>query len=102
MSPSSSPRLPSPPPIAEDQISPKSPTVSVTEDQNSFYLNVDQASSRRIRPGTKAEDISDGPPLVELSQVSDYIRDSFFLTESLIKYRIVLHRSNLRFSSLNI
>lgn len=101
MSPSSSPRLPSPPPIAEDQISPKSPTVSVTEDQNSFYLNVDQASARRIRPGTKAENISDGPPLVELSQVSSNIRN-FFSTESLIKYRIVLHRSNLRFSSLNI
>ena len=77
MSPSSSPRLPSPPPIAEDQISPKSPTVTVTEDQTSFYLTVDQASARRIRPGTSAEDISDGPPLVELSQVSTHIRYFF-------------------------
>ena len=75
MSPSSSPRLPSPPPIAEDQITPKSPALPVAEDQTSFLLTVDQNSSRRIRPGTKAEDISDGPPLVELSQVSYYIID---------------------------
>ena len=69
LSPSSSPRLPSPPPIAEDQINPKSPTVSATENQTSFLYSSGQSSTRRVRPGTKSEDISDGPPLVDLAEV---------------------------------
>lgn len=67
-SPSSSPRLPSPPPIAEDQLGPKSPLVP-TEEQQKLSSTLDHGASRRIRPGTKAEDMAEGPPLVELSEV---------------------------------
>ena len=71
-SPSSSPRLPSPPPIAEDQIGPTSPGVSLFEDTNSLagISNIDAGASRRIRPGTKAIDMAEGPPLVELQEVA--------------------------------
>ena len=73
LSPSSSPRLPSPPPIPEVQISPRSPTVG--EDSNSVPATADDAkiadqSMRRIRPGTKAADMASGPPLVPLNEVS--------------------------------
>jgi len=69
-SPASSPRLPSPPPIAEDQIGPTSPGVSPYEEQGHLPGNaIDNGASRRIRPGTKAEDMAEGPPLVELSEV---------------------------------
>lgn len=69
-SPSSSPRLPSPPPIAEDQIGPTSPGVSLFEDQDKLLSqSLDAGASRRIRPGTKSEDMTEGPPLVELSEV---------------------------------
>jgi hypothetical protein len=60
-----SPRLPSPPPIAEDQLSP----VPASPEQQKFFSNLDHAAARRIRPGTKAEDMAEGPPLVELSEV---------------------------------
>lgn len=60
-----SPRLPSPPPIAEDQLSP----VPTSPEQQKFFNNLDHAAARRIRPGTKAEDMAEGPPLVELSEV---------------------------------
>lgn len=71
-SPSSSPRLPSPPPIAEDQIGPTSPGVSLFEEHGKFpNLNsIDAGAGRRIRPGTKSEDMAEGPPLVELQDVS--------------------------------
>ena len=72
--PASSPRLPSPPPIAEDQIGPTSPGVSLYEEQGGHFPGggsnaVDSGALRRIRPGTKAEDMAEGPPLVELSEV---------------------------------
>ena len=69
-SPMSSPRLPSPPPIAEDQTGPRSP-LSAPEDSHHLAgrAPADHASSRRIRPGTKAADINEGPPLTELSEV---------------------------------
>lgn len=72
MSPSSSPRLPSPPPMAEDQIGPLSPTAAMSEEKGKLggFGNVDHGASRRIRPGTKAADMAEGPPLVELSEVS--------------------------------
>ncbi|KAJ4363074.1 hypothetical protein N0V83_010194 [Neocucurbitaria cava] len=60
-----SPRLPSPPPIPEDQLSP----VSASPEQQKLFNNLDHAAARRIRPGTKAEDMAEGPPLVELSEV---------------------------------
>ena len=63
----SSPRLPSPPPIAEDQTSP----MASPEHQKGDALaaSMDQGASRRIRPGTKAADMHEGPPLVELADV---------------------------------
>ncbi|KAF7198388.1 MOB kinase activator-like 4 [Pseudocercospora fuligena] len=79
-SPSSSPRLPSPPPIAEDQIGPTSPGVSLFEDQDKLLSqSLDAGASRRIRPGTKSEDMTEGPPLVELSEIDT----AFQLTEHL-------------------
>jgi hypothetical protein len=74
-SPSSSPRLPSPPPFTEVQIGPKSPSVgdSFGKETQEFLAaskDNDNASSRRIRPGTKAADMAVGPPLIPLSQVS--------------------------------
>ncbi|KAF2774485.1 Mob1/phocein [Teratosphaeria nubilosa] len=80
-SPSSSPRLPSPPPIAEDQTMPTSPGVSLFEDHGKFpgATLVEIGASRRIRPGTKAEDMAEGPPLVELGD----IESPFPLTEHL-------------------
>ncbi|GAB7362956.1 hypothetical protein MBLNU230_g3252t1 [Neophaeotheca triangularis] len=81
LSPSASPRLPSPPPIAEDQIGPTSPGLSLSEDTNKFpgAGNVDTGASRRIRPGTRAEDMAEGPPLVELQDIDS----AFPLTEHL-------------------
>lgn len=71
VSPSSSPRLPSPPPFTEVQIGPKSPSVG---DANPFNqlgdaARIEDGSTRRIRPGTKAADMASGPPLVPLNQV---------------------------------
>ena len=70
-SPASSPRLPSPPPIAEDQIGPTSPGVSLFEEHGKFpgVNSIDNGASRRIRVGRKAEDMAEGPPLVELQDV---------------------------------
>ncbi|KAG2413259.1 hypothetical protein HFD88_002448 [Aspergillus terreus] len=72
---SSSPRLPSPPPFTEVQIGPKSPSVGESFGKDAEEIlgasaNADDASTRRIRPGTKAVDMAAGPPLIPLSQVS--------------------------------
>ncbi|KAI5202325.1 Mob1/phocein [Aureobasidium subglaciale] len=77
-SPSSSPRLPSPPPIAEDQISP-SAGLDSEEKMLGASHKADVDASRRIRPGTRAEDMQEGPPLVELQQIDS----AFQLTEHL-------------------
>ena len=79
VSPSSSPRLPSPPPIAEDQLGPASPLFSDDGSKFPSINNVNSGASRRIRPGTKAEDMAEGPPLVELSDIDS----AFQLTEHL-------------------
>lgn len=76
VSPSSSPRLPSPPPIAEDQSGPTSPGLSLYLPK--FPSGAAEAS-RRIRPGTKAEDMTEGPPLTELMDIDS----AFQLTEYL-------------------
>lgn len=70
-SPVSSPRLPSPPPMAEDQTGPQSPSPADSEDHGRLGGSIDahQAASRRIRPGTKAVDMHEGPPLIELADV---------------------------------
>jgi hypothetical protein len=71
VSPSSSPRLPSPPPFTEVQIGPQSPTVGDIGGEQLFapLAETDDGSTRRIRPGTKAVDMASGLPLVPLSQV---------------------------------
>ena len=73
MSPSTSPRLPSPPPFPEVQIGPKSPGMTPIQGnampQTEDSAKLDQSAMRRIRPGTKAVDFV-GPPLVPLSEVS--------------------------------
>jgi hypothetical protein len=71
MSPVSSPRLPSPPPMAEDQLVPKSPTAGLLGEQRSIgqFERLDIGASRRIRPGTKSTDIPDGPPLIDIAEV---------------------------------
>ncbi|PVH93626.1 Mob1/phocein, partial [Periconia macrospinosa] len=77
-SPLSSPRLPSPPPIAEIQLGPKSPSPG-TEEQQKLFSTLDNGASRRIRPGTRADDMAEGPPLVDLSEIDS----AFQLTEHL-------------------
>ncbi|MCJ1387364.1 hypothetical protein MMC18_000207 [Xylographa bjoerkii] len=73
LSPSTSPRLPSPPPFPEVQIGPKSPVARNTGGGFVQEINDgkprDDSSSRRIRPGTKAADMPSGPPLVPLSEL---------------------------------
>lgn len=71
MSPASSPRLPSPPPMAEDQLGPKSPTANLLNEQRLLgqFERLDISASRRIRPGTKTSDIPEGPPLVDMAEV---------------------------------
>ncbi|KAL9608847.1 MAG: hypothetical protein Q9167_006333 [Letrouitia subvulpina] len=78
ISPSHSPRLPSPPPFPEVQIGPQSPTSSLPpsilnpdlEDTSKY----DHAATRRIRPGTKAADMSYGPSLVPLPELQEHLK----------------------------
>ena len=90
VSPSSSPRLPSPPPIAEDQIGPKSP-IAASEEQGKLFSSVDHGASRRIRPGTKAADMAEGPPLVELVEVSKMVTctGAFQISPALVALKVV-------------
>ncbi|OAP59748.1 hypothetical protein AYL99_04750 [Fonsecaea erecta] len=70
VSPSSSPRLPSPPPIPEVQFGPKSPGVDLSKELSlEATSKPDEGAARRIRPGTKAADMALGPPLIPLSQL---------------------------------
>ncbi|KAL4789213.1 Mob1/phocein [Aspergillus venezuelensis] len=75
VSPSSSPRLPSPPPFTEVQIGPQSPSVgeSFGADADLQLLGVspgtDDGPTRRIRPGSKTSEMAAGPPLIPLSQL---------------------------------
>ncbi|KAG5935742.1 hypothetical protein E4U53_000382 [Claviceps sorghi] len=68
----SSPRLPSPPPPAEIQISPNSPSGGAPANPHATMMEqsvLDANSKRRIHPGTKAADMAAGPPLVPLSEL---------------------------------
>lgn len=58
--------------MAEDQTAPQSPLSGLSEDYGKLggSIDLDQAASRRIRPGTKAADMHEGPPLIELADVS--------------------------------
>ncbi|KAL4820104.1 Mob1/phocein [Aspergillus spinulosporus] len=75
VSPSSSPRLPSPPPFTEVQIGPQSPSVgeSFGAEADLQLLGVspgtDDGPTRRIRPGSKSSEMAAGPPLIPLSQL---------------------------------
>jgi hypothetical protein len=71
LSPSSSPRLPSPPPFPEVQIGPQSPALGAVNSIPNAHEErmIDQGAGRRIRPGTKAADMASGPPLIPLSEV---------------------------------
>ncbi|KAL2808796.1 Mob1/phocein [Aspergillus granulosus] len=75
VSPSSSPRLPSPPPLTEVQIGPQSPSVGESFGSDAdlqllgVSLSADDGPTRRIRPGSKANEMSAGPPLIPLSQL---------------------------------
>ncbi len=82
VSPSSSPRLPSPPPFTEVQIGPKSPTVGEGQGfQLGEAAKQDDGSTRRIRPGTKAADMASGPPLIPLAEVRPTLfSEGVFLT----------------------
>lgn len=72
VSPSSSPRLPSPPPYTEVQIGPKSPTVGDVgiDFQLGDTTQPDEGASRRIRRGARAAEMASGPPVVDLDRVS--------------------------------
>ncbi|RSL63763.1 hypothetical protein CEP54_005023 [Fusarium duplospermum] len=68
----SSPRLPSPPPAAEIQIGPKSPSggpAASPQTTPQEQTQLDASSRRRIHPGTKAADMSAGPPLIPLHEL---------------------------------
>ncbi|KAI1327154.1 Mob1/phocein [Xylariaceae sp. FL0255] len=67
-----SPRLPSPPPPAEIQLGPKSPGLGKNAARHAQQLEqtaADANAKRRIHPGTKAEDMAAGPPLVPLNEL---------------------------------
>ena len=71
----SSPRLPSPPPPAEIQIGPKSPSMgpnAARQAQQIEQTAMDANSKRRIHPGTKSSDMAAGPPLIPLHEVCKY------------------------------
>ncbi|KAF7553082.1 hypothetical protein G7046_g7206 [Stylonectria norvegica] len=68
----SSPRLPSPPPAAEIQIGPKSPSGGPPASPQATHMEqtlLDASSRRRIHPGTKAADMAAGPPLMPLHEL---------------------------------
>lgn len=73
-SPSSSPRLPSPPPFTEVQMTPISPGMNATQAASTIdaddITKLEQGAERRIRPGTKSADMASGPPLRPLTEVS--------------------------------
>jgi hypothetical protein len=57
--------------MAEDQLGPKSPMISVSTEQGILGVaqGIDNGAARRIRPGTKVADMPEGPPLVEIVDV---------------------------------
>ncbi|KAI0803992.1 Mob1/phocein [Xylaria sp. FL0064] len=64
-----SPRLPSPPPPAEIQLSPSLSATASRQTQQMEQTVNDANAKRRIHPGTKAEDMAAGPPLVPLNEL---------------------------------
>jgi hypothetical protein len=72
--------------MAEDQLIPKSPMASLSNEQRQLGQDdkMERNASRRIRPGTKSIDIPEGPPVVDISEVCSSI-DSCMITAILIK-----------------
>ncbi|KAI9804514.1 MAG: hypothetical protein M1825_001413 [Sarcosagium campestre] len=95
-SPSSSPRLPSPPPFTEVQFGPQSPSIENTTSTSLTELSTHNGSNavdtRRIRAGTKAAVMASGPPLVPLGEL-----DSPFQLQEHLKalYHTHSHPSNI-------
>ncbi|KAF2276821.1 Mob1/phocein [Westerdykella ornata] len=87
-SPSSSPRLPSPPPIPEDQLGPKSPLLAAAGDQQMLSGDLDTGSGRRIRPGAKAEEVDQAPNLPDIEQLNPASEPRDWLEA---KYRSLTH-----------
>ncbi|KAL8703619.1 MAG: hypothetical protein Q9201_003189 [Fulgogasparrea decipioides] len=83
LSPSHSPRLPSPPPFPESQIGPQSPTANpaqgISTQEPHDATRYDESANRRIRPGSTSAEMDAGPPLVPLNQIDS----SFQLQEHL-------------------
>ncbi|PKS09076.1 hypothetical protein jhhlp_003690 [Lomentospora prolificans] len=70
--PPSSPRLPSPPPAAEIQIGPASPSGNHGANRQPSQIEqtiLEANSKRRVHRGTKAADMAAGPPLMPLSEL---------------------------------
>ncbi|KAL1879362.1 hypothetical protein VTK73DRAFT_7093 [Phialemonium thermophilum] len=91
--PPSSPRLPSPPPPAEIQIGPKSPSMGPNAGRQAQQIEqnqLDAAAKRRIHVGTKAANMAAGPPLVPLSELDS----AFLLQEHLAALHYVHTESN--------
>ncbi|KAI6785138.1 uncharacterized protein J7T54_006780 [Emericellopsis cladophorae] len=64
-----SPRLPSPPPVAEIPKSPFGGAAATLHMSQAEQSLLDANSRRRIHPGTKAADMAAGPPLVALNEL---------------------------------
>lgn len=83
--PPSPPRLPSPPPLPELQLGPRSPAINSSGGELSLdnTASQDEGAARRIRPGTKASDMARGPPFVPLHQLEspfqlqEYLKSSY-------------------------
>ncbi|KAF5007257.1 hypothetical protein FDECE_6410 [Fusarium decemcellulare] len=89
----SSPRLPSPPPAAEIQIGPKSPSggpAASPQTTPQEQTQLDASSRRRIHPGTKAADMAAGPPLIPLHELDS----AFQLQEHLAAFHCYHTASN--------
>ncbi len=80
------PRLPSPPPLTELQIGPKSPGIGAAADNYTIEGDAPESNEHgaagRIRPGTKAAEMASGPPLKPLAEVSFHPLPLFTSSES--------------------
>ncbi|PFH56898.1 hypothetical protein XA68_15812 [Ophiocordyceps unilateralis] len=101
----SSPRLPSPPPAAEIQIGPKSPSGGPTVNPQAIQMEqtvLDAHSRRRIHPGTKAADMAAGPPLIPLSELDSAFQLQEHLSASHYHYTASATQALTRESALQL
>ncbi|OHE90719.1 Mob1/phocein family protein [Colletotrichum orchidophilum] len=93
----SSPRLPSPPPPAEIQLGPRSPSMGAQSNREASPMEqslIEANSRRRIHSGTKAADMAAGPPLIPLNEL-----DSAF---QLQEHLAALHYHHTKSNSIPI